>query len=183
MSLKDQLLKAGLVSKKQVRKVNQKERKQRKKHQSSREAKAIVQTREKTERKAKAAAEKAERIAVRRQLHRDREAVEAVRRVDQILGGNRVRYRGGQQPLWHLSPDRCFALRLDLPASVAFDIHCGKLAIGYRGAPDAFEPDIVVLPRDAAERVHRIDPSRILFMNDTRPEGADEALWSPAPTS
>ena len=43
MSFKDQLLKAGLVNKKQLRKSNQKAKKERKKKQGSREKQAVVQ--------------------------------------------------------------------------------------------------------------------------------------------
>lgn len=179
MSFKDQLLKAGLVNKKQVRKANQKARKQRKKEQSTRDPKAVVEARERKQRAEEKAQQRAERIAERRARERAREAAEAIRRVDQILQSHRVHFRTGQQPFWHPSPDRTHAFRLDVPASIAFDLHCGKLAVAYRGPADDFEPDIVVVPQSAAERVQKIDPTRLLFFNaEGKPDDPAEALWS-----
>ena len=183
MSFKDQLLKAGLVNKKQVRKANQGERKARKKKQSSRERKAVAQERSRAERKAEQKRLQAERVAAKRARDRAKEAAEAKRRVDQILGAHRVRHRSGQQLFWLRSPDGRHALRLTLPDSVAFDLHVGKLAVAYRGPADAFEPDVLLIPREVAERVEKIDPSRVLFRNESRPTEPEEALWSAGVTS
>lgn len=183
MSFKDQLMKAGLVSKKQVRKANQGDRSARKKKQSSRESKAILKERSRAERKAKQKQLQAERLAAKRASDRAKEAAEAKRRVDQILGAHRVRFRSGQQPFWYRAPDGRHALKLSLPDSVAFDLHVGKLAVAYRGLADAFELDVILIPRDVADRVEKIDPSRVLFRNSARPDGPDEALWSAGVTS
>jgi len=178
MGFKDQLLKAGLVSKKQVRKVNQKSRKDRKAKQSTREAKGVVEARTKAERRAERKRLQAEKLAARRERDRVREAAEAKRRVDQILQSHRVRFRGGQQRFWHHAPDGRHVGRLDLPASLAFDLHCGRLAIAYRGPADAFEPDVLLIPSEVADRVEKLDPSRVLFRNPSRPKEPEEALWT-----
>lgn len=183
MSMKDQLLKAGLVNKKQVRKANQKAKKSRRDRQGSRAAKKVVEAQQRDAKKAEQQQRRQQRIAERRQRDRIREAAESLRRVDQILGAHRVHCRGGQQRFWFVGPNRQHIGRLEVPESIAFDLHCGRLAIAYRGPADAFEPDIVLIPKETAQRVERIDPTRILFHNSTRPTEPEDALWRPAPTT
>ena len=179
MSFKDQLLKAGLVNKKQLRKSNQKAKKERKKKQGSREKQAVVQARESAEKKAALKQAREEKLRARRERDRVREQQEAVRRVSQILAAHRVRFRRGNQKFWYPSPDRRYAFRLDLPESIAFDLHRGRLGIAYRGPADAFEPDVVIVPREIITRIEKLDPDRILFHNPRRPEDEAEML-SPA---
>ncbi|MEL6349814.1 MAG: DUF2058 family protein [Myxococcota bacterium] len=176
--MKDQLLKAGLVSKKQVRKHNQKARKARKKKQSQRESKAVIEAREKAQTRARREQQQQQRLEARRARERAKEQAEARRRVDQILNAHRVRFRSGTQPFWHPSPDRRFLFRLDLPERVAHDVHIGKLGVSWRGPADADDPDVVLIPREIVERIQRIDPDRILFHNDAKPSAPEDALFS-----
>ena len=180
MSFKDQLLKAGLVNKKQLRKSNQKAKKERKKKQGSREKQAVVKARESEQKKAALKQAREEKLRVRRERERIREQEEAVRRVSQILAAHRIRFRRGNQKFWYPSPDRRYAFRLDLPESIAVDLHRGRLGIAYRGRADVFEPDVVIVPREIIDRVEKLDPDRILFHNPRRPEDEAEML-SPAP--
>ena len=180
-SLKDQLLKAGLVNKKAARKADQQARQERKQDQGSREARAVVEAREAAARQAEREQALAEKLAARRAREQAREREESRRQVDQLLQAHRTYFRPGRQPFWHPSPDRRHLLRLDLPERVAYELHGGKLAVSWRGPADAFEPDIVLIPREVAERVARIDPSRVLFHNAARPDAPEDAMWSAPP--
>lgn len=182
-SLKDQLLKAGLVSKKQARLADQQAREQRKQGQGSREAQALLAAREAEAQRAERDRLVAEKLAAREARERAREQEEIRHRIDQILQSHRAHYRHGKQPFWHPSPDRRFLARLDLPESLAHELHGGKLAVSWRGPADAFEPDIVLIPREVAERIQRLDPQRILFHNPERPTDPEDALWSSGPSS
>ena len=179
MSFKNQLLKAGLINKKQLRKSNQKAKTERKKKQGSREKQAVVKARESAEKKAAQQKAREEKLHARRERERKREQQEAVRRISQILAAHRVSFRRGNQKFWYPSPDRRYAFRLDLPESIAFDLHRGRLGIAYRGPADAFEPDVVIVPREIITRIEKLDPKRILFHNPGRPEDEAEML-SPA---
>ena len=177
MSFKDQLLKAGLVSKKTIRKSNQKAKKERRQKQGGRERQKVVKARESAEKKAALKKARSEKIAAHRERERCRELEEAVRRVSQILAAHRIRFRGGNQKFWYPSPDRRYLFRFDIPESIAFDLHRGKLGIAYRGPADIFEPDVVIIPREIVGRIEKLDPSRILFHNPTRPDDAAEMLY------
>lgn len=178
MSLKDQLLKAGLVSKKQARKSDQKKRKQRKKAQGSREARAVLDARKAKADKEQRAREKRERLEAKRARERAREQQEMVRRVDQILNAHRVSFQHGRQPFWYPSPDKRFLFRLNLPESVAYELHGGKLGIAYRKSATTDEPDVVLIPRETVERIQRLAPQRILFHNAERPKDPEDMMWS-----
>ena len=180
MSFKDQLLKAGLVNKKQVRKANHTAKKDRRKKQGSREKDKVVRARESREKKEALRQEREAKLAARRERERQREQAEAKRRVSQILGAHRIRFRTGQQKFWYPAPDQRHLFRLDLPGSIAFDLHRGKLGIAYRGPADAFEPDVVIVPREIIERILKIEPGRVLFHNsEGKPKDPSEDLFMP----
>ncbi len=176
MSLKDQLLKAGLVSKKKARESDRRARSMRRKQQSQREKKSVVAAREAAQRKAEAARLRAEKRAAREARERAREVVELQRRVGQILTSHRIHHRSGQQLFWIPSPDGRHLLKLHLPGSVADDLHRGRLAASWIGPADA--PEIVLIPRAIAERVAALEPARILFHNPARPEDPAEMLYT-----
>lgn len=180
MSFKDQLLKAGLVNKKQLRKSNQKAKKERKKKQGSREKQAVVNARESAQKKLALKQAREEKLRARRERERLREREEVVRRVSQLLAAHRIRFRRGNQKFWYPSPDRRYAFRMDLPESIAFDLHRGRLGIAYRGRADVLEVDVVIVPREIIARIEGLDPERILFHNARRPEDESQML-SPAP--
>lgn len=179
MSFKDQFLKAGLISKKQVRKSNQKAKKDRKKSQGSREKLSVVRARDATTKAEALKKAKRERQEARQERARRREQEEAVRRVGQILSANRTRFRRGNQKFWHPSPCRRYLLRLELPESIAFDLHRGNLGIAYAGPRDVAEPDVVLVSRSVVERILKLDPSRILFHNVSRPKDIGDQLLPP----
>jgi uncharacterized protein len=177
MSFKDQFLKAGLINKKQVRKSNQKAKKDRKKSQGSREKLSVVLARDaKTKAEALKTAKRAQQEA-RQERARAREREEAVRRVGQILSANRTRFRRGNQKFWYPSPCRRYLFRLNLPESIAFDLHRGNLGIAFVGPGDTDEPDVVVVSRSVVERILKLDPSRVLFHNVSRPKDLEEQLY------
>lgn len=173
MSLRDQLLKAGLVDKKKHRQVNRELKKKRKKKQSKRDKKAVVEAREAEAQRIAREAEIARRLERKQQLEAEREEGERRRRVRNLLRAYQVRPKRGPVPFFHLTPDRGHAHRMWVPESWAWDLRKGALAIAW--LTDGDDPDYVVLPRAAAERVREHAPERILFFNDEAPPDDDPA--------
>ncbi|MCB9778463.1 MAG: DUF2058 family protein [Alphaproteobacteria bacterium] len=173
MSLRDQLLKAGLADKKKAGKLARDEKKARKQAQGHKEKKKVVEAREQAARDAAADAAADARRDAARARREAQDARDRVRTVQNLLRDYRLRLRPGNHRFFFRSPDGRLALRLDLSPSVAFDLRAGRLAIGWHGDPA--EPDIVVVPRDTAERVARLEPARLLFFNQTPPDPDDPA--------
>jgi hypothetical protein len=171
MSLRDQLLKAGLVDKKQVHKANRKLKKSRRKEQSTRERKTTTESREAELRAAQTALKKEERRARRRvsdDLH-DRENLTR-------LVGNLIRSYGRPMPMgrhvfFYKMPDGRRLQRALVPLETAMDLRSGKLAIAWTGPED--EPDFLLLPPDIAQRILNPEPHRILFFNAETPGSSD----------
>ena len=106
MSFNDKLFKAGIINKKQHRKMNQKEKLERKAKQGSKKKKRVLNA----ESKAQARKEKKERLerlnierAAREKLHT---LAARKRQVKQILMHHRLRFRKTDFPFWHLTFDK-----------------------------------------------------------------------------
>ena len=171
MSLRDQLLKAGLVDKKQVQKTNRKLKKSRRQKQSEREKKGTVESREAELRAAETARKKEERRSRRRVSEdlRDRENL-------QRLVGNLIRSYGqsipeGRHVFFYKMPDGRRLQRVLIPIETALGLRSGMLAIAWTGQED--EPDFLLLPADTAQRIMNHEPDRILFFNQEKPETSD----------
>lgn len=167
MNLRDQLLKAGVVNKKQADQAARDVRKQQRVEEGSKEAKRILEERE----RARLEAERAAALEARTQRRRDAEArarAEAVvLQCRHLLHAHRVRMRAGPQPFWFRSPDGREAWKLWLPERVAEDLRCGKLAVAVI---DKLDPEIVVVDRETADRVEALRPELVLFRNRGRPD-------------
>ena len=175
MSLRDQLLKAGVVDKKKVQEVNRDLKKERKETQAQREARAVVESREAAERQAAAQAERERRQAEKAAREAAREAAERQRSVGNLLRAYRLPDKAGPQPFYHWAADRTHIHRLSLPESWAWDLRRGRLAVAWSGeGPE--DPQYLVLPRETAERVLLMDPARILFVNPAPPDPDDPSL-------
>lgn len=174
MSLRDQLLKAGVVDKKKVRDVNRELKDQRKKEQAQRESHRELAAREAAEKK-KARDEEIERVRVER-ARRDAEREEQDRRrlVGNLLQAYKLPDRRGPQPFFHLTPDLRHTHRLHLPESYAWDLRKGALAVAWMGE-DPEDPDYVLLPAATARRVAAHAPERVLFLNQGPPDPRDPA--------
>lgn len=172
MSLRDQLLKAGLTDKKKVAKTNRKLKKQRRKGQAQRDSKAELRRREERaekaaakERQRKAAAERARLLAIR-------EAQAKQRMLRKVIRTYAVPQREGPVSFWHRAPNGTTLLRMRLPESWALDLRSGRMAVAWTG-PSTAVYEIVVLPQHAALRVKAQDPSRLLFFVEDPPAEDD----------
>ena len=186
MSLRDQLLKAGIVDKKKVQETNRALKSERKEAAGHRESRELKEAREAAEAAARAAAlaAEADRRRVERKAREQAEELAQRRRlVANLLRSHRIPEKRGNQPFFHKSADGVGVVRLMLPESQAYDLRRGRVAIGWAG-DRVGDPQYVVIPREAAERVRAIDPARILFFNEQAPAFDDPAedLYA-APTS
>jgi uncharacterized protein YaiL (DUF2058 family) len=160
MSLRDQLLAKGLVSKKDADRVNRELREQRKAAQGSREAKAEQERAEKQRAEAEAAAKRAAHEAARKAHAEAQAAHEAVYRVRQIVLGNRMAARG-PVPFHHRVHDGARIGRLQVKEELARDLRNGDAAIASL-TKEAGGFDYVVVTRRAAEKLAELAPERLL---------------------
>lgn len=163
MSLRDQLLKAGVVSQKDVRRVNQEQQAGRKEQKGQRESREEAEARAAEQARLAREAREAELIASRRARAREAELLELRRRVAHLVRDYAVRTRGGNQPFWHRAADGLHVHRLYLGERVAWDLVHGRLAISWTG--EAADPSYVLLPSTVVPRIQELEPSRILFFN------------------
>ncbi|MFZ5478896.1 MAG: DUF2058 family protein [Myxococcota bacterium] len=166
MNLRDQLLKAGLVNKKQAAEAARDVRKQQKVEEGHREAKRVLEQKEAERLAAEKAAREAELLARRRASRERAERETRALQVRHILSSHRLRVRGPQR-FYHRSPDGRELWKLWLPERVAEDLRCGRAAIAYIPGAD---PHVVVIDREAADRVEAIQPELVLFRNRGRPD-------------
>ncbi len=175
MSLRDQLLKAGLTDKKKVRRANRDLKKARKKDQGAREAAAVVRQREQAARKAAAQALAEKARAERAAALAAREAAEKRRLVKRLLRTWALPERSGTQLFFHRAADGRGIVRCMFPESIVYDLRRGRLAVAWAGLHPA-EPDIVLVRHEAARRVAELEPGRLLFWNaEGAPDDDDPA--------
>lgn len=162
MNLRDQLLKAGLVTKGQANAAAAQKKKEEKVAQGNQLSKKELDRIEQ-ERLAKEAAEREAALAERRREARERQEAELrLLRSRQILRAHALRFRGGPQRFYFRSPDRVYAWRLLLPERIADDLRRGKLAICWC---DDAKPEAVIVEWAVADRVEAIRPELVLFRN------------------
>ncbi|MAA79804.1 MAG: hypothetical protein CL916_11140 [Deltaproteobacteria bacterium] len=173
MSFKDQLFKAGLITKKQLRKLNQDEKMERKRKKGTKRKKLVEQA----EARAKAKKEKAERLVKIRaeRAVREKATMESLklRQVQQLLNHHRQRFSKGQQIFWHKTIEGTHVHKLWIPSRLAWDLRSGAMAIVAMGKIE--DPEYVVIPRDIARRIQDIEPHRVVFLNETPPDENDPA--------
>jgi len=173
MSLRDQLLKAGVASKKDVARVERQKKHERRKKQGNRKRKTQA------ERDALAAQEAARQAALQAKQARraQREAARAeqerVLRVRNLILGNAVRTRG-PQPFWVKRPNGRI-VRLQVAPRVAMTLRSGELAVaGLDGEP-------VIVAKRAADVLSDIEPGAVWFYvrEPSGPAGPDEQFLMP----
>jgi len=173
MSLRDQLLKAGVVSRKQKQAAERDLKRKRKKKQAQRSSKKDQDraARKQAEQQRQAAIdEKHER---RRAAERAQEASARRLRANQLVEHHAMRSKPGPQPFWHPTPGGVILHRLDLPRSLAEQLRSGKLAVVWS---ESFgDPSYRVVARDVAERLRGVLAERVLFFNETPPDPSDPA--------
>lgn len=164
MSLRDQLLKAGLVNKKKVRQANRQLKKKRKKSQGERKSRqelaSEVRNREdsrQAELQAKVTAERERRREIR--LREERQ-----RAVQTWLRTHRIPLREGNQLFFHRSARGPRLHRCLFPESTVLELRRGRLAIAWDG-PSSQAPEYVLLPDLTARRLLELAPERLVFFN------------------
>lgn len=167
MNLRDQLLKAGIVSKKQADQAARDQRKQQREEEAHKEARARVEQRERERVEAERQAALAERTRRRKEAEEQARRESVRLQCRHLLSAHRVRYRAGPQAFHHRSPDGREAWKLRLPERLADDLRCGRLAVAVI---DTLEPEIVIVDRETAERVEALRPELILFRNRAAPD-------------
>lgn len=163
MSLRDSLLKAGVVSQKDVRRVNQQKQAERHKAKGQRESREEMERRAAEEAKRAKEAREAEIIEARRARAREAELLELRRRVSHLLRDYQLRTRGGNQPFWHRAADGRHLHKMYVGERMAWDLRDGRVAIAWTGDPQ--DPVYLLLPASVVPRVLEIDPARVLFFN------------------
>ena len=174
MSLRDQLLKAGLVNKKKIRQANRQLKKKRKKGQGERKGKQelareaqAAETARQDALRAKVEADRVRRRAVREQEERRRA-------VQMWLRTHRVPLREGNQLFFHRSARGPRLHRCLFPESTVLELRRGRLAIAWDG-PSSQDPEYVLLPDLTARRLFEVAPERIVFFNRVPPPDGDPA--------
>ncbi|MEZ4318998.1 MAG: DUF2058 family protein [Myxococcota bacterium] len=175
MSLRDQLLKSGLVSKKDARRVDQQVRQEKRIEQSQRKKKKHL------EREAAAAAEarKAAELETLRSERREREAAkdryEQALRVRNLLLGNRVKNRGNHR-FYFKGRDGKTVRSLEVQPGVAKELANGRMAVAL--LDHGTREEYVLIGHDAASRIAELDPTVLLHFTPGphTPDPADALL-------
>ena len=184
MSLRDQLLKAGLASKKDVRRVNQELKAERKQEQGHRDKKRDVTAAEEAARREAEEQALRDKVAARKAHEAQQEAHDKVHRVRQIVERNRL---GGKGPLpfFVKGLDGRRLHRLNVSDRTAFGLRCGDLGVAGLSELDGSESYHIVR-RDAAHKLAEIAPEALVFLVDdtagiSKPEEQFlEKPWDPS---
>jgi uncharacterized protein len=164
-SLRDQLLKAGLVNEKQANKAKQEKRKQAKQQRKNKTA-ALSDTQLHAQ---QALAEKTEhdrRLNRERQQASERKAREA--QIKQLIETNRLSIKDGEIP-YHFEDDKKIK-KIYVPEGIREQLAGGRLAIVRS------DTRYDVVPVAVAEKIRTRDEQRVIFCNETQSgEDADDS--------
>jgi uncharacterized protein YaiL (DUF2058 family) len=170
----EELFKAGLISKKDLRKAKQKVKQDRRKEHGTKKKKKVL----KAEQKAKnnqARDLQQEQKNSRQKKHQDQQDKrELVNRLQQLIQQNQIVIRNDSLIFWHTSADRKHCHKLFVSERVAKDLRAGKLGITVRGLINDDDPIYVVIPRETVKKILELDPDRILFWNQESPPNLPE---------
>jgi uncharacterized protein YaiL (DUF2058 family) len=180
MSLRDQLLKSGLASKKDKKRVERELKASRKKKQGERRKKKHVEREQKAAEQARVAEETARRLEERKRREAARDRYEEALRVRNLILGHRVK-ASGPHPFFARSRTSPTLHRLSLSAAVVRQIAQGRLAVAILDLGTREEP--VVIQGHAAERIAELDPSVLVHHHTTPSDAPEDALaerdWEP----
>lgn len=185
--LRSQLLKAGLVSEKQVRKAEQSSARNRrgrrgknpkpdeadKASQESEQALARERDVERQRQRDKHARREEQRLAREAAERRRREAAEAGRRII----GTHGRELGDDGPVAYNFAEGGRTMRtVQVTEAQRRQLGCGELGIAQ---PHANLRRYVLLPRAAAEELRRVCPDKLLLLHDpeSEPDEFDGLMW------
>jgi len=161
-NLRDQLLKTGLISKGQKQQVEQEKRRERKQLKKG-EADELAQEQQRRTYEARL---EAQRVADRERAAAQRtqfEAKEKLLRIQHITDYWRLEEPTGTLR-WYFMTRNNVVKYLSVSEPLGLQLSTGALAIVER--PDEFEePRYVLIEREAAELVARVDPAYVRFHN------------------
>jgi uncharacterized protein YaiL (DUF2058 family) len=175
MSLRDQLLKAGLVTEEQVKKTEAQAKKSKHKQNKNRTLAAEEAVRKAEERRQQEA-EQAQKRERDRQLNEQREAVKRRRenaaRIKQLIAGKRVNDANAEIP-YNFQAGRAVR-KVRVTEKQKTQLALGRLGI-VRNPYDEF--DFPILPREAAEKLGEIDQALILLLYPLTNKLDEEDEW------
>ncbi len=161
-NLRDQLLKAGLVTKQQKQQTEQDKRRERKQLKKG-QAEELTQEQQ---RQAHAARLEAQRVADRQRAMEQRQQAEAKEKLLQLR--HTIDYwKLSEEPRasrrWYFVTRQNLVNYLYVSEPTALQIRTGALAIVEH--PDDVEPRYVLVERDAADVVVQVEPAYVRFYN------------------
>lgn len=159
----EQLLKAGLVSKKQVQKVK-KDAHKKKKQQRTKKENSVDETRLRAEQAAKEKAELDRELNRQKQQQAQAKAIAA--EIKQLITSNRIE-RGDDCELAYNFQHGKEVRRIYINAVMKQQITQGKLGI------TSIEEHYELVPRPVAEKIQQRDEARVILFQDDEP-AADE---------
>lgn len=174
MSLRDQLLAKGLVSKKDARRVTQELKHERRSEQGNKQRKAVLAAEEQKRVAEERERATAERLAARRAAESEKERHERAIRAHQILVGNQVKSTG-PLPFWFRSRDGRTVLRLGVQRQVAEALRDGRLAIAWLDRGNRGE--YVLIRASGAERLAELAPELLVHVA-TGPVAPGDGLYA-----
>ncbi|MBM3226528.1 MAG: DUF2058 domain-containing protein [Candidatus Tectomicrobia bacterium] len=164
-NLRDQLLKKGLINKGQKQQVEQEKRRERKQMKKG-EAEALAQEQQRQAYEAKL---EAQRVADRQRAaeqHALLETKERLLRIRHIADYWKLSEEPSGTRRWYFVSRSQVVKYLYVSEPIGLQLSTGTLAIVER--PDEFdEPRYVLIEREAAELVARVDPTYVRFHNTT----------------
>lgn len=176
MSLRDAMLKAGVVDKKKVQDVNRQLKQERKADQGARERKAILEAKEAEERQRAREEHQRQVIEAKRARESERGAQANALRVRQLLRRHRLHVREGGTVFHAPSLDGQRLLRLNLPVNIARDLRAGRLALAALEPSYGGPPDYFLITRDVALRVLESQGELPFFNLHPAPDAPEEQL-------
>lgn len=162
MSLRDQLLAKGLASKKDVRRVEQDLKRDRKQAEGHQRPKSQIEAEEAAAAEAAAAAALAARLDERRRREEARALQESALRVQNLIRSNAIR-GGGPIPWHHRIPQSPRIGRLGVSPALVGPLLRGELAIAALPTGRGF--DFRLVRRTAAEALSGFAPQLVVFWN------------------
>jgi len=164
-SLRDQLLKAGLVNEKQAKKAKQEKRKQARQQRKSKTA-ALSDTQLRAQQALVEKAERDRRLNRKRQQTSEQKALEA--QIKQLIETNRLPITDGEIA-YHFEDDKKIK-KVYVSEGIREQLAGGRLEIVK--ADSQYE----VVPVAVAEKIRARDEQRVIFCNETQSgKGADDA--------
>lgn len=163
-ALRDQLLKAGLVNEKQVKKAVKEKQKDIQRQQGQGKGNAQEEERQRAQR---AQAEKAERdrlLNLQRQQEAEKKAIAA--QIRQLVEQNRQPKEDGDTPYNFVDGGK--VKRLYVSEKLRQRIGSGQLAIVR------FDKGYELVPPDVAEKIQARDASHVVVLNEPHPKAAAE---------